>query len=97
MIQPVMKTPADRQKSIQLQWFVNRETSVQLITVLFNDYNVLKYAGKMSYTKEIPKFIWVVNNKQHVHNKFYLDGICREQMVAFMCLVKILDEDKYSW
>lgn len=51
----------------------------------------------MSYTKEIPKFIWVVNNKQHVHNKFYLDGICREQMVAFMCLVKILDEDKYSW
>lgn len=57
MIQPVMKTPADRQKSIQLQWFVNRKTSVQLITALFNNYNVLKYAGKMSYTKEIPKFI----------------------------------------
>jgi len=46
--------------------------------------------------KEIPKVIRVVNNIQCVHNKFYLDGVCREQMVAFMCLVKILDEDKYS-
>lgn len=97
MIQPAMKTPADRQKSIQLQWFVNREISFQLITALFNDYNVLKHAGKRCYTKEIPKFIWVVNNIQRVHNKFYLDGICREQMVAFMYWVKILDEDKYSW
>lgn len=48
MIQPAMKASADRQQSVQLQQFVNREPSFQLMTALFNDYNVLKHAGKMN-------------------------------------------------
>lgn len=68
--QAARETPADRQESIQAHWFVNRETSFQLITALFNDYSVSQHAGKMSSTTEIPKFIRLVNNIQCVHNKF---------------------------